>query len=98
MQVSGVYWGRTEDHFGIAYAVHGLATLHKKYLAAGGIGMLVGDGRLNHGLEQIFEVYYQIQLGRYIQVSPDFQYIRNPGYNRDRRPAQAYGLRLRLSY
>jgi hypothetical protein len=97
-QVSGAHWRRTEDRFGIAYAGHGLATLHKQYLAAGGIGMLVGDGKLNYGLEQIFEIYYRIQLSRYIQITPDFQNIWNPGYNRDRGPAQVYGLRLRVSY
>jgi carbohydrate-selective porin OprB len=98
MQVSRVHWGRAEDHLGIAYAVQGLSSIHKRYLAAGGIGMLIGDGNLNYGLEQIFEIYYRIQLGRYIQISPDFQNIWNPGYNRDRGPAQVYGLRLHLIY
>lgn len=98
VQVNGLHWRRREDYLGIAFAVHGLSSIHKRYLEAGGIGMLVGDGKLNYGLEQIFEVYYRVQLGRYIQVSPDFQYIWNPGYNRDRGPVQVYGLRLRLSY
>jgi carbohydrate-selective porin OprB len=78
--------------------VQGLAVLHRKYLAAGGLGMLLGDGKLNYGPEQIFEIYYRIQLGRYIQITPDFQCIWHPGYNRDRGPAQVYGFRLRLSY
>ena len=97
-QVSGVHWRRADDRFGIAFGVQGISNLHKEYLADGGMGMLVGDGRLNYGLEQILELYYRIQLGRYIQISPDFQYIWNPGYNRDRGPAQVYGLRLHLSY
>lgn len=97
-QVSGVHWGRAEDHFGIAYGVQGISNLHKQYLAEGGMGMLVGDGRLRYGLEQVFETYYRVQIGRYIQISPDFQYIWNPGYNHDRGPAQVYGLRLHLSY
>jgi len=97
-QVSGVHWRRVEDHFGIAYGIQGISNLHKRYLEAGGMGMLVGDGRLRYGAEQVIEAYYRIQLGRYIQISPDFQYIRNPGYNRDRGPAQVYGLRLHLSY
>jgi hypothetical protein len=97
-QISGIHWGRTEDRFGIAYGVQGISNLHKQYLEEGGIGMLVGDGKLRYGMEQVLETYYRIQLGRYIQISPDFQYIRNPGYNRDRGPAQVYGLRLRLSY
>lgn len=97
-QVSAVHWRRAEDRFGIAYAIQGLATLHKRYLAAGGLGLLLGDGKLNYGPEQILELYYRIQLGRYVQISPDFQYIWNPGYNHDRGPSQVYGLRLHLSY
>jgi high affinity Mn2+ porin len=97
-QLSGVHWGRKEDRVGIAYGINGLSTPHKNYLAAGGSGILLGDGKLNYGLEQVIETYYRIQLGRYVQLSPDFQYIQNPGYNRDRGPAEVYSLRLRLSY
>jgi high affinity Mn2+ porin len=60
--------------------------------------MLLGEGKLNYGLEQIFETYYRIQLGRYIQISPDFQCIQNPGFNRDRGSIKIYGLRFRLFY
>ncbi|HYA13735.1 MAG TPA: carbohydrate porin, partial [Syntrophales bacterium] len=65
--------------------------------AAGGSGILLGDGRLNYGLEQVLEVYYRIQLGPYIQITPDFQFIQNPGYNQDRGPVEVYSLRVRLS-
>ncbi|HUJ89110.1 MAG TPA: carbohydrate porin [Syntrophorhabdales bacterium] len=98
LQVSGRHWWRPEDHFGIAYAVQGLTGQHRHYLEAGGIGMLLGDGALNYGSEQIFETYYRIQLGKFVQLSPDYQYIQNPGFNRDRGPVQVYSLRLRLSY
>ncbi len=98
LQVSGRNWGRQDDHFGIAAAANGLSGSHRHYLAQGGIGMLVGDGALNYGPEEIFETYYRIQLGRFIQLSPDFQYIENPGYNRDRGPVKVYGMRLRVSY
>ncbi|MGA2192712.1 MAG: carbohydrate porin [Nitrospirota bacterium] len=97
-QVSGIHWGRADDRVGIAYAVQGLSPQHKDYLAAGGLGFLLGDGRLNYGLEQITEAYYRIQLGRYVQISPDFQFIQNPGYNKDRGPAEVYSLRVHLSY
>jgi len=97
-QVSGEHWARREDRFGIAYGMNGLSTPHKDYLAAGGIGILLGDGKLNYGPEKVFETYYRFQIGRYAQLSPDFQYIQNPGYNRDRGPMDVYSLRLRLSY
>ena len=75
LQVSGVHWGRSEDRVGIAYGVNGLSTPHEKYLEAGGVGILLGDGSLNYGLEQTVEAYYRIQLGSYVQFSPDFQFI-----------------------
>ena len=98
VQISGIHWKRAEDHLGIACAVDGLSLEHKNYLADGGLGMLLGDGKLSYGLEQILETYYRVQIGKYVQVSPDFQYIINPGYNRDRGPAAVYSMRLRLSY
>jgi hypothetical protein len=98
VQISGIHWKRAEDHLGLAYAFDGLSSEHRNYLADGGLGMLLGDGRLNYGLEQILESYYRIQIGKYVQVSPDFQYIINPGYNRDRGPAAVYSMRLRMSY
>jgi hypothetical protein len=98
VQVSGVHWKRSDDRFGIAYGVNGLSSDHKNYLAAGGIGILLGDGRLNYGYEQVLETFYRIQLGPYLQVSPDFQFIQNPGYNKDRGPAEVYGLRAHLGF
>jgi len=97
-QVSGVHWGREEDRVGFAYGINGLSAQHKNYLAAGGIGILLGDGKLNYGPEQALEVYYRVQLGPYVQITPDFQFIQNPGYNKDRGPAEVYGVRAHLSF
>jgi carbohydrate-selective porin OprB len=98
IQVSGIHWGRMDDRLGIAYAWHGLSPGHRDYLAAGGSGFLLGDGKLNYGLEQIFETYYRVRLNQYAQLTPDFQYIRNPAYNRDRGPVEVYSLRLHLMF
>jgi hypothetical protein len=97
-QLSGVHWGREEDRVGIAYGVNGLSSQHKAYLADGGYGILIGDGALNYGYEQVFETYYRIQVFKYVQISPDFQFIQNPGYNRDRGPVEVYGVRMRVSF
>ena len=97
-QLSAIHWGRTEDRVGIAYALQGISDEHRNYLAAGGLGFLIGDGKLNYGLEHIFEVYYRVQIGRFVQVTPNFQHIDNPGYNRDRGPANIYSMRLRVAY
>jgi hypothetical protein len=37
-------------------------------------------------------------LGLKLQLSPDFQLIRRPGYNEDRGPARFWGIRLHLEY
>ncbi|HZO22762.1 MAG TPA: carbohydrate porin [Steroidobacteraceae bacterium] len=109
-QLSGRHWDRAEDHAGVAVAIEGLSAPHRDYLAAGGAGFLLGDGALNYASERILEVYYRIALpwplnghpGFFthyplkMQLSPDFQYIRNPGFNQDRGPVRFWGLRLHL--
>jgi high affinity Mn2+ porin len=98
LQVSGARWGREDDRLGIGYAFDAISRPHRDYLAAGGSGFMLGDGRLSYGLERLLEVYYRWQPLRYLQVSPGFQYIQHPGYNRDRGPAYVFSLRLRLGY
>ena len=97
-QVAGNHWGRNDDRLGIGFAINGLSPEHRNYLAAGGSGFVLGDGALNYGYEKIVETYYRIQLIKYAQLSPNFQYIENPGYNRDRGPAIVVGIRLHLEY
>ena len=104
-QLSGVHWGRGSDVVGLGLVVEGLSDPHRDYLAAGGSGFLLGDGRLSYAHEQILELYYRLQLfdslGRVplrLQLSPDFQFIRNPGYNEARGPVRFYGVRLHLEY
>jgi high affinity Mn2+ porin len=97
-QISGAHWGRAADRLGIAGLVHGIASAHQQYLAAGGLGFLLGDGALTYGHEEIVEGFYRGQVTEYLQISPDVQYVRNPGYNRDRGPATVFGLRLNLRY
>ncbi len=102
-ELSGAHWSRGEDLLGVGIAIEGLSAPHRQYLAAGGAGFLLDDGRLNYAPEQIIEVYYRVQLpdlARYLrlQLSPDFQFIRNPGFNHDRGPVSFAGLRFHLEY
>ncbi|MDR1969678.1 MAG: carbohydrate porin [Burkholderiaceae bacterium] len=96
--IRGGIWGRPKDTLGIGLAVNALGRAHRDYLAAGGLGAFLGDGRLNYGRERIVELFYAWQLNRYVSLSPDFQLIRNPGYNRDRGPVRFYGLRLHAEF
>lgn len=97
-QVSGVHWRRAQDRLGIAFDMDALSREHRDYLAAGGSGFLLGDGRLDYSHERIAEVYYAFRPFAHFTLSPDFQFIRAPGYNRDRGPARFFGLRAHLEY
>ena len=97
-QVSGVHWHRAQDRLGIAVAMDALSRDHRDYLAAGGCGFLLCDGGLNYGHEEIAEIYYAIHLIAHVTLSPDFQFIRDPGYNRDRGPARFLGIRAHVEY
>ncbi len=96
--LNGASWGRARDVLGIAAAVNMLGSDHRAYLAAGGQGAFLGDGALNYAPEQVFEIYYSFQPVKYLSISPDFQYIRNPGYNADRGPAKFYGVRFHAEF
>lgn len=97
-QLSGSHWLRPDDHLGIALVDDALSAQHRSYLAAGGSGFVLGDGALNYGHERILEAYYSFQPLQHLQISPDFQLVHNPGYNRDRGPARFVALRVHLDY
>jgi high affinity Mn2+ porin len=94
VQLSGQHWQRSSDVFGVALVADGLSPNHRAYLAAGGTGFLLGDGRLRYGRETVGESYYRLALGRHASFSPDVIAIVNPGYNRDRGPAIVWTGRL----
>ncbi|CAN5440590.1 hypothetical protein BH09GEM1_BH09GEM1_07200 [soil metagenome] len=98
LQVAGTHWGRTLDRLGLAAVRHTINDAHQAYLAAGGSGFLLGDGALTYGPEMILESYYRAQVGLWFQLSPDVQFVRNPGYNRDRGPAWVTSLRANIRY
>jgi high affinity Mn2+ porin len=105
-QFTGSAWGRKQDRVGVAYAVNGLSAGHRDYLAAGGQGAFLGDGRLNYGGERVFETYYRWVLPDWSMragslqtaLSLGFQHLRNPGYNRDRGPVQTFSVRLHTEF
>lgn len=87
---------RANDRFGLAVVSSALSPDHRNYLAAGGLGFILGDGALRYGHETILETYYTAHVYRGISIAGDLQWIRNPGFNRDRGPVLVRGLRLHL--
>ena len=96
--VKGEAWRRPDDTFGLAAVVNGLSSDARRYFAAGGVGILIGDGRLNYGAEKIVETYYALSLVRRIVLSLDYQFVEHPAYNRDRGPVPVYGARLHADF
>jgi high affinity Mn2+ porin len=95
LSLTGAKWGRSKDTIGLAGVVNVASSQLETYLAAGGLGILVGDGRLpNPGTERILETYYALAVAGRAQVTLDYQWITNPGYDRDRGPASVLALRL----
>ena len=98
LQLTGKRWGRPDDTIGVAGVVNGISSVHQAFLNAGGLGILVGDGMLPHyGPEQIFEAYYSLPVTTW-RVTFDYQFIENPGYNRDRGPASVIATRLHTQF
>jgi high affinity Mn2+ porin len=71
---------------------------HAQYLGYGGLGFLLGDGKLDHGRENTIESYYTLHLWRGIYPAIDVQHMNNPGYNRDRGPVTVSSLRLHVEF
>jgi high affinity Mn2+ porin len=99
MVLKGKAWERPNDEIGLAGLMSGLSTGHRDYLRAGGLGFIIGDGKLPHySAESVLEMYYNLQLRRYINLTLDYQEVFNPAYNRDRGPVSLLAARLHLEY
>jgi hypothetical protein len=96
--LKGSGWGRAQDRVGLALVQNGLSADHRDYLVAGGLGFLLGDGRLTYAPERICEAYYALALGRFLTASLDGQRIWNPGYNQDRGPVNLWAIRLHAQF
>ncbi len=94
VSIKGSHWGRPGDTIGLGGAINGLSAAHRDFLAAGGIGLLIGDGRLNYRPERILETYYACSIDRNFIVTADYQLITNPAYNADRGPVSIVSGRL----
>jgi high affinity Mn2+ porin len=97
--LKGARWCRPQDELGTALAIDGISASHADYLAAGGLGFLLGDGQLNYSPELAWEIYYRFELKKgSIWLSPDFQLVGNPGYNADRGPVAICALRVHAEF
>ncbi len=92
--IAGKGWGRPDDKIGVAVAINGLSKEHRDYIAAGGLGILIGDGMLNYREEKILETFYAWYILKGLILTLDYQFMVDPAYNADRGPISFFSARL----
>jgi len=99
LSLAGTRWGRPDDTVGLAVAANQTSHEAKLYFAAGGLGGIIGDGQLPEaGPEQIIETYYSLAVFSFAHVTADYQFVNNPGYNRQRGPVSVFAVRLHAEF
>ena len=96
VSIKGSIWKRVEDNLGIAEVINGISKDHRNFLNAGLYGFIIGDGKLNYGAEVITEIYYQAKLAKTLFASFDYQFVKNPAYNKDRGPVHVFAVRAHI--
>jgi high affinity Mn2+ porin len=92
--VKGTNWGRPDDRIGLAGTINGISVDHRNYLAVGGLGILIGDSRLNYRPEKILETFYAMKVISGLILTFDYQFMLNPAHNADRGPISIFSGRL----
>ena len=99
LSLKGESWGRKDDAAGLALEDGAVSKSAQMFLAAGGLGILIGDGRLLHYHdENVLEAWYRAAVLEGAAVTLDYQFIANPAYNADRGPVSVLGLRLHAQF
>jgi high affinity Mn2+ porin len=99
LSLNGNSWGRSDDTIGLAVLTNDASAATKRFFASGGLGILVGDGRLlRSGPERIIEVDYNLAVTSFARLTIDYQFIDNPAYNRDRGPVSVFGVRAHAEF
>jgi high affinity Mn2+ porin len=98
LSIKGTQWGRPADTVGIGAAINAISPAYRDFLAAGGIGLLIGDGRLNYRDEKVLETYYAWNIAPWGTLTLDYQFIANPAYNADRGPVSIFSGRFHAEF
>ncbi len=99
LALTGRRWGRAQDTFALSLLDDRISADRIAYLNAGGLGVLVGDGKLPHpGPEDVVETYYKCARRAWLQVTLDYQWVNHPAYNRDRGPVSVGTLRIHAQF
>jgi len=95
---SGRGWSRPNDKLGLTFVTNAIKRDHQAYLALGGLGFLLGDGKLSYAREDIVEGYYNLHAWRGVYYALDLQHINHPGYNQARGPVLVESVRMHVDF
>jgi high affinity Mn2+ porin len=99
LSLKGGAWDRPDDTIGLAAIVSGLSSDAQRYFAAGGLGILIGDGQLpSYAPEKVVELYYSVAVIDGISFTADYQRVENPGYDALRGPVDILGFRAHAEF
>jgi high affinity Mn2+ porin len=98
LSLKGTGWGRPEDTVGLGVVVNGISAAHRQFLAAGGLGITVGDGALDYRSERLAETYYNWKIAKRFHLTLDYQFAQNPAYNHVRGPVNLFALRFHTEF
>jgi high affinity Mn2+ porin len=98
ISLKGGGWGRPNDVIGVAGVVNALSRREADFIAAGGLGILIGDGKLNYATENIIEACYRYQLTDLVAATFDYQLFVNPAYNQARGPVSVFTGRVHFEF
>ena len=89
---------RPHDKLGITFVTNAIKKDHQNYLALGGLGFLLGDGKLRYAREDIVEAYSNVHAWKGVYYALDLQFIDHPGYNQDRGPVLVESVRMHVDF
>jgi high affinity Mn2+ porin len=98
VSIKGEAWNRPGDTIGVAGVISGISADNRRYLAAGGLGILDGDGALNYAKEKVVETYYQAKIAKHLLAALDYQFVADPAFNSARGPVSVFGARFHFDF
>jgi len=88
LDISGKFIRREKDSLGLAY---GQAVIGKA------LKSLAPETGVDLGNEHRLEIYYRIKANRYLDISPNMQWVKNPAGERGINNIWAFGVRARFN-